>query len=70
MQIEVLRLIQKHAGGPVLICVPLSVRQEFRRDGAMPGVTFKFIRSAAEMERWPLLLPGPSTTSRSATAQA
>lgn len=50
MQIEVLRLIQKHAGGPVLICVPLGVRQEFRRDGAMLGVTFKFIRSAAEME--------------------
>lgn len=50
IQIEILRLIQKHAGGPVLICVPLGVRQEFRRDGLMLGVTFKFIRSADEME--------------------
>lgn len=50
IQIEILRLIQKHAGGPVLICVPLGVRQEFRRDGLMLGVTFKFIRSASEME--------------------
>lgn len=50
IQIEILRLIQKHAGGPVLICVPLGVRQEFRRDGAMLGVAFKFIRSADEME--------------------
>lgn len=50
MQIEILRLIQKHAGGPVLICLPLGVRQEFRRDGAMLGVEFKFIRSAEEIE--------------------
>lgn len=50
IQIEILRLVQKHAGGPVLICVPLGVRQEFRRDGLMLGVTFKFIRSADEME--------------------
>lgn len=50
IQIEILRLIQKHAGGPVLICVPLGVRQEFRRDGLMLGVTFKFIRSASEMD--------------------
>lgn len=50
MQIEILRLIQKHAGGSVLVCIPLGVRQEFRRDGEMLGVTFKFIRTAAEME--------------------
>jgi DNA modification methylase len=50
MQIEILRLIQKHAGGSVLVCIPLGVRQEFRRDGVMLGVTFKFIRTAAEME--------------------
>lgn len=49
MQIEILRLIQKHAGGQVLICLPLGVRQEFRRDGAMLGVEFQFIRSADEM---------------------
>lgn len=50
MQIEILRLIQQLAGGPVLICLPLGVRQEFRRDGAMLGVEFKFIRSPDEME--------------------
>ncbi|WAG77018.1 DNA methylase N-4 [Metapseudomonas furukawaii] len=50
MQIEILRLIQQNAGGPVLICLPLGVRQEFRRDGAMLGVAFKFIRSPEEME--------------------
>ncbi|WP_239142493.1 DNA methyltransferase [Pseudomonas sp. MIL9] len=50
MQIEILRLIQKYAGGPVLVCVPLGVRQEFRRDGAMLNVAFKFIRTAAEMD--------------------
>lgn len=50
MQIETLRLIHARAGGKVLICAPLGVRQEFRRDGQMLGVTFKFIRTAAEME--------------------
>lgn len=50
IQIEILRLIQMHAGGPVLICVPLGVRQEFRRDGKMLGVDFKFIRTPDEMD--------------------
>lgn len=50
IQIEILRLIQLHAGGQVLICVPLGVRQEFRRDGKMLGVDFKFIRTPDEME--------------------
>ncbi|MBD1589491.1 DNA methyltransferase [Pseudomonas typographi] len=50
IQIEILRLIQLHAGGAVLICLPLGVRQEFRRDGAKLGVQFKFIRSAADMD--------------------
>ena len=49
MQIESLRLIQKHAGGKVLVVCPLGVRQEFRRDGKMLGVDFEFIRSAEEM---------------------
>lgn len=49
MQIETVRLIQKYAGGPVLIVAPLGVRQEFRRDGLMLGVEFKFIRTADEM---------------------
>lgn len=50
MQIETLRLIQSRAGGNVLVCAPLGVRQEFRRDGKMLGVEFKFIRTPAEME--------------------
>ena len=35
MQIECLRLVQKHAGGKVLVVLPLGVRQEFRRDGML-----------------------------------
>lgn len=49
MQIETLRLIHAKAGGKVLVVVPLGVRQEFRRDGAMLGVHFEFIRRAEEM---------------------
>lgn len=49
MQIETLRLIHTKAGGKVLVVVPLGVRQEFRRDGAMLGVHFEFIRRAEEM---------------------
>jgi DNA modification methylase len=50
MQIETLRLIHSNAGGKVLVCAPLGVRQEFRRDGLMLGVEFKFIRTPEEME--------------------
>ena len=50
MQIETLRLIHANAGGKVLVCAPLGVRQEFRRDGLMLGVEFKFIRTPEEME--------------------
>lgn len=49
MQIESLRLVQKYAGGPVLVVLPLGVRQEFKRDGAMLGVQFEFIRRPEEM---------------------
>lgn len=37
MQSEILRLIQLMAGGPVLVTLPLGVRQEFVRDGIMQG---------------------------------
>ena len=50
MQIETLRLTIGKAGGNALVVVPLGVRQEFRRDGEMLGVKFKFIRRAEEME--------------------
>lgn len=48
IQIEILRLITKIAGGRALIVLPLGVRQEFRRDGRMLGVDIKFIRSIGE----------------------
>ena len=50
MQIETLRLTMKKAGGKALVIAPLGVRQEFRRDGKMLGVDFKFIRTPQEME--------------------
>lgn len=50
-QIEILRLCQQHAGGPVLIVLPLGVRQEFRRDAKMLGVATRFIRTDAEIDR-------------------
>lgn len=48
-QIESLRLVKSRAGGRVLIVCPLGVRQEFKHDGAMVGVQFKFIRTSDEM---------------------
>ena len=48
-QIEIVRLIQKRAGGKALIVCPLGVRQEFKRDGVMLGVHFEFIRRPEEM---------------------
>jgi hypothetical protein len=49
MQIEALRLVMAAKGGSGLIVCPLGVRQEFKRDAAMLGVTATFIRTAAEM---------------------
>jgi DNA modification methylase len=48
-QIEIARLIRTRASGPALICLPLGVRQEFMRDGAMLGVDFQFIKSMDDM---------------------
>ncbi|WP_018900396.1 DNA methyltransferase [Rhizobium sp. 2MFCol3.1] len=48
IQIEIVRLITKAAGGRALIVLPLGVRQEFRRDGQMLGVDIKFIRRIEE----------------------
>jgi DNA modification methylase len=49
MQIEILRIIQKHKGGNALIVAPLGVRQEFMRDGQKLGVDIKFIRRTEEV---------------------
>jgi hypothetical protein len=50
MQIEVLRLITARTGGRALIVCPLGVRQEFRRDAAMLGVTAAFVRTSADVD--------------------
>lgn len=50
IQIEILRLIQLHAGGQVLICVPLGVRQEFRRDAAFEGDTWAAKAAEANLD--------------------
>jgi hypothetical protein len=51
IQLEILRLVLKHLGeGNGLIVCPLGVRQEFKRDAAMLGVTTKFIRSIDEAD--------------------
>lgn len=50
MQIETLRLTMKHSGGgKALVIAPLGVRQEFKRDGEMLGVKFRFIRTPDEI---------------------
>lgn len=50
MQLEILRLVKKHVGGPVLAVIPLGVRQEFFRDARSLGLTLKFIRRADEID--------------------
>lgn len=49
-QIEILRLCRNHATGPVLIVVPLGVRQEFKRDAQMLGVQTCFIRTDVDVD--------------------
>lgn len=47
-QLEILRLILKHAGGRGLIVAPLGVRQEFLHDAFQVGIDLQFIRSIEE----------------------
>ena len=50
MQLEILRLIIKHAGGRALIVAPLGVKQEFKRDALEKlGFEVTFIRSMDEV---------------------
>jgi hypothetical protein len=44
VQLEIVRLVLKRAGGRGLIVAPLGVRQEFMRDAAMLGIGLRFIR--------------------------
>lgn len=50
MQLEIVRLTRKRAGGMGLIVMPLGVRQEFMRDAATLGISVKFIRRIEEAE--------------------
>jgi DNA modification methylase len=48
IELEIARLMVERAGGMALIVAPLGVRQEFVRDGAMLGLTVKFVRRIEE----------------------
>lgn len=50
MQLEATRLIQKRAGGRVLIIAPLGVRQEFKRDAAKLDIAIEFVRHSEEVQ--------------------
>jgi len=52
IQIEVCRIIKEHEGSNAraLIVCPLGVRQEFRHDAEMLGLTTKFVRTDAEID--------------------
>lgn len=50
-QLETLRIVlKKLGGGRGLIVAPLGVRQEFKRDAVMLGLTITFVRRSAEVE--------------------
>ena len=49
MQLEIMRLIQKHRGGRCLIVCPLGVKQEFAHDAAMLGMVVRYVRTDAEV---------------------
>ena len=53
MQLEIMRHVMAHTGGPTLIICPLGVRQEFIRDAQMLGLAPRFIRRPEE------ITPGP-----------
>lgn len=48
IQLETLHQITKRLGGRALIVAPLGVRQEFRRDAELLGLSIRFIRSIDE----------------------
>ncbi len=55
MQLEIMRLVLRKIGGPVLIVLPLGVRQEFVREAAERftgdfALRCRFIRTAAEVD--------------------
>lgn len=61
IQLEIVRLILKHAGGRGLIVCPLGVRQEFVRDAKLLGLEPKFIRRIEEAEETGIYLTNYET---------
>lgn len=55
IQLETLRLIIKRVGGTGLIVCPLGVRQEFKRDAAMLGITVAFVRTDDDVKQLSLI---------------
>uniref|UniRef100_A0A6M3KFQ5 Putative methyltransferase n=2 Tax=viral metagenome TaxID=1070528 RepID=A0A6M3KFQ5_9ZZZZ len=49
IQLEILRIIGAREGGRQLICAPLGVRQEFKRDAEKLGIEIRFIRFSNEL---------------------
>jgi hypothetical protein len=50
IQLTIADWIVRHEKQSFLICAPLGVRQEFRRDADRMGVDWKFIRQTSEMD--------------------
>jgi hypothetical protein len=50
IQLLIADWIVRHEKQPFLICAPLGVRQEFRRDSDRMGIAWKFIRQTSEIE--------------------
>ncbi len=51
-QLEILRLCKQQRPDPVLIVCPLGVRQEFKRDARMIGLSTHFIRRTDEIDSY------------------
>lgn len=49
MQLETLRLVKQAHGGKALIVCPLGVRQEFKHDAEMLGISVEYVRTDAEV---------------------
>lgn len=49
IQLEIMRLIGEREGGRQLVVCPLGVRQEFKRDAAMLGMSPAFVRRTEEV---------------------
>lgn len=49
IQLEVMRIVGRQAGGVALIVIPLTVVTEFKTDAAKLGIAVQFVRTTAEI---------------------